>query len=239
MYGSSYPDNIIKIYVGELIKDGNGDLWLITNLKCRLSDRLFTFININNRRIEELTWIGFRSTYYPVERAGILKGLDILSGEDWLCHDKRCYPSILAGGCSGCMYSKLVKSKKKYFEPGDTVWVPSDKRERAVLETSLFYQHEKGGTPIRLESMYSLRQYEFNDFIWSIRFRLEKYPVTEDNYYRWSEIRLVKRKRHFINPSQLSHICNDLCLFGPYQMCGKINNKCWDCETGKIWKQIT
>ena len=59
-----------------------------------------------------------------------MKGMDLLEGEDWLCHDKRCYPGVLADGCSGCMYSKLAREKKRYFEPGDIVWVPAEKRKR-------------------------------------------------------------------------------------------------------------
>jgi hypothetical protein len=128
----------------------------------------------------------------------------------------------------------LAREKKRYFEPGDIVWVPAEKRKRNVVETALFYQREKGGAPIKLESIYGIAN-KLNDLIWSVRFRLEIYPVS-NQYYRWDQVRLVKRERHFINPSQLDRICNDLCLFGPYsKTAGKT---CWECETGKIWRQI-
>ena len=57
-----------------------------------------------------------------------------------------------------------------------------------------------------------------------------------DGVEEWDQVRLVKRKRHLVNLSQLDHICNDLCLFGPYSKTAGI--KCWECETGKIWRQI-
>ena len=60
----------------------------------------------------------------------------------------------------------------------------------------------------------------------------ETQPV-EKKYYRWDQIRLVKRNRHFINPKQLMHVCNDLCLFGPY---GGV--RCGECKTGKIRKEL-
>ena len=228
-------DSIIRVYVGELIRDTNKTLWLISGMK---QDGTYRFINMGNGNgypyPEEHKWRDFKLIYYPVERVGKLKGIDLLEGEDWLCHDKRCYPGVLADGCTGCMFLKLVKERKRYFEPGDVVWIPSEKRKRNVVESSLFYQREKGGTPIKLESIYGIA-HKLNDLIWSVRFRLERYPVS-DQYYRWDQIRLVKRQRHLINPTQLDHICNDLCLFGPYsKTAGKT---CWECETGKIWRQI-
>ena len=108
------------------------------------------------------------------------------------------------------------------------------KRKRNVIESALFYQCEKGGTPIKIESIYGIAN-KLNDLIWSVRFRLERYPVS-DQYYRWDQVRLVKRKRHLVNLFQLDHICNDLCLFGPYSKTAGI--RCWECETGKIWRQI-
>ena len=229
MYGNRYyMDDIIRVYVGELIRDTNKTLWLISGMK---QDGTYRFINMNTAHFEEHKWRDFKLFYYPIEIVGKLKGIDPFEGEDWLCHDKRCYPGVLADGCTGCMFSKLAKERKRYFEPGDIVWVPSEKRKRNVIESALFYQREKGGTPIKLESIV----HKLNDLIWSVCFRLERYPVS-NQYYRWNQIRLVKRRRHLINPAQLDHICNDLCLFGPYsKTAGKT---CWECETGKIWRQI-
>ena len=223
-------DSIVRVYVGELIKDTDKTLWLISGMK---QNGTYRFINMGMRNgyPEEYKWRDFKLYHYPIERVGKLKGIDLLEGEDWLCHDKRCYPGVLADGCTGCMFSKLAKERKRYFEPGDIVWVPSEKRKRNVIESALFYQREKGGIPIKLESIRGIA-HELDDLIWSVRFRL--YPVSE--HYRWDQIRLVKRRRHLINPAQLDHICNDLCLFGPYsKTAGKT---CWECETGKIWRQI-
>ena len=232
MYGNRYyTDDIIRVYVGELIKDTDGTLWLIAGME---RGEVYRFINMKTGFTEKYSWRDFKLYYYPIERVGKMKGMDLLEGEDWLCHDKRCYPGVLADGCSGCMYSKLAREKKRYFEPGDIVWIPAEKRKRNVVETALFYQREKGGTPIKLESIYGIAN-KLNDLIWSVRFRLERYPVS-DQYYRWDEVRIVKRQRHLINPSQLDHICNDLCLFGPYSKTAGI--RCWECETGKIWRQI-
>jgi hypothetical protein len=232
MYGNRfYTDDIIRVYVGALIRDTDGTTWLISGME---RNGVYSFFNLITGHREKYTWRDFKFTYYPVERVGKVKGMGLLEGEDWLCHDKRCYPGVLADGCSGCMYSKLTKEKKRYFEPDDIVWVPSEKRKRNVIESSLFYQREKGGTPIKLDSVYSIAN-KLNNLIWSVRFRLERYPVS-DQYYRWDQVRLVKRQRHLINPSQLDHICNDLCLFGPYSKTAGI--RCWECETGKIWRQI-
>lgn len=232
MYGNRlYTDDIIRVYVGELIKDTDGTLWLIAGME---RGEVYRFINMKTGYTEKHSWRDFKLYYYPIERVGKMKGMDLLEGEDWLCHDKRCYPGVLADGCSGCMYSKLAREKKRYFEPGDIVWIPSEKRKRNVIESALFYQCEKGGTPIKIESIYGIAN-KLNDLIWSVRFRLERYPVS-DQYYRWDQVRLVKRKRHLVNLFQLDHICNDLCLFGPYSKTAGI--RCWECETGKIWRQI-
>ena len=232
MFGNRYyTDDIIRVYVGELIKDTDGTLWLISGME---RGEVYRFINMRTGYTEKDSWRDFKLYYYPIERVGKMKGMDLLEGEDWLCHDKRCYPGVLADGCSGCMYSKLAREKKRYFEPEDIVWVPAEKRKRNVIESALFYQREKGGTPIKLESIYGIAN-KLNDLIWSVRFRLERYPVS-DQYYRWDQVRLVKRKRHLINFSQLDHICNDLCLFGPYSKTAGI--RCWECETGKIWRQL-
>ena len=230
MYGNRfYTDDIIRIHVGELIKDSGGTLWIIAGIE---RWEIYRLIKMGTGYTEYHNWMDLKLYYYPIERVGKMKGLDLLEGEDWLCHDKRCYPGVLADGCSGCMYSKLAREKKRYFEPGDIVWVPAEKRKRNVVETALFYQREKGGTPIKLESTYVEK---LNDLIWSVRFKLDGYPVS-NQYYRWDEVRIVKRQRHLINLSQLDHICNDLCLFGPYSKTEGI--KCLECETGKIWKQI-
>ena len=224
-----YTDDIIRIHVGELIKDSGGTLWLIAGME---RWEIYRLIKMGTGYTEYHNWMDLKLYYDPIERVGKRKGLDLLEGEDWLCHDKRCYPGVLADGCSGCMYSKLAREKKRYFEPGDIVWVPAEKRKRNVVETALFYQREKGGTPFKLESTYVEK---LNDLIWSVRFRLDGYPVS-NQYYRWDEVRIVKRQRHLINLSQLDHICNDLCLFGPYSKTEGI--KCLECETGKIWRQI-
>ena len=230
MYGNRfYTDDIIRIHVGELIKDSGGTLWIIAGIE---RWEIYRLIKMGTGYTEYHNWMDLKLYYSPIERVGKMKGLDLLEGEDGLCHDKRCYPGVLADGCSGCMYSKLAREKKRYFEPGDIVWVPAEKRKRNVVETALFYQREKGGTPFKLESTYVEK---LNDLIWSVRFKLEGYPVS-NQYYRWDEVRIVKRQRHLINLSQLDHICNDLCLFGPYSKTEGI--KCLECETGKIWEQI-
>ena len=232
MYGNRfYTDDIIRVYVGELIKDNDGTLWLISGME---RGEVYRFVNMWNGCTEKGSWKDFKFYHYPIERVGKVKGMDLLEGEDWLCHDKRCYPGVLADGCSGCMYSKLAREKKRYFEPGDIVWVPEEKCKRNVIESALFYQREKGDAPIELGSINGIKS-KLNDLIWSVRFRLERYPVS-NQYYRWDQVRLVKRKRHLINPQQLDHICNDLCLFGPYSKTAGI--RCWECETGKIWRQI-
>ena len=221
--------DIIRVYVGEIIKDKSGIKWLIYDLE---DNGNYHFMNLHTGYPEVLNWPTFKLRYYPIERLGKLNGIELLEGEDWLCHDGRCYPGVLAGGCSGCIFSGLTKERKRYFEPGDIVWVPSEKTKRRVIETTLFYN--RAGTPNMFYSLAGLSAI-FYELKWSVRFRLEKYPVS-NQFYRWDEIRLVKRKRHFINYQQLSHVCNDLCLFGPYS---KTKGKtCWDCETGKIWRLV-
>jgi hypothetical protein len=233
MYGNRfYTDDIIRIYVGELIKDKEGVLWLVYGMG---RNGIYNFVNLKTGIHEGLEWKDFKAIYFPVERSGKVNGIDLLESEDWLCHDKRCYPKILAGGCTGCMYSGLGKTRKRYFEPGDIVWVPSEKKERKVIESALFYRDldEKNSD---YTQFYSIRRDGgWKNIKWIVGFRLEKYPVS-NKWYNWNEIRLVKRERHFINPTQLDHICNDLCLYGPYSKTAGI--RCWECETGKIWRQI-
>jgi len=220
--------NIIRVCVGEIIDCSHESRWLICNMN-KYGD--YKFINITNGNYSSVccSWESFKSTYYPIIKRinGSVKGIDLLGGEDWLCH--RCYPSILAGGCFDCMYSGLIKERKRYFEPGDVVWIPSEKKKRKIIETALFISNYNNGPYFKVNDYYDTigkRGY------YSIRYKVGKYPQTEE-YYRWDQIRLVKRNRHFINPKQLKDVCNDLCLFGPY---GGV--RCSDCETGKIWKEL-
>jgi hypothetical protein len=218
--------SIIRVYVGEIIKDKDGSEWLISNMEL---GGFYKFINLTQYLSpERLTWREFKYLYYPVERVGKVNGVELLDGEDWFCHDERCYPRILADGCSGCEYSKLVKERKRYFEPGDEVWIPSEKKIRRVVETSLFRSDSINGPYFKINDRYDIQGLSQT---YSVRYRVEKYP-SEKKYYKWNQIRMVKRNRHFINPEQLKHVCNDLCLFGPY---GGV--RCGDCETGKIWKE--
>ncbi len=216
--------SIIRVYVGEIIRDKKENEWLISGMEL---GGFYRFINLTqNIYSEKLTWREFKFLHYPIERVGKVKGVELLEGEDWFCHDERCYPGVLADGCSGCIYSRLVKERKRYFEPGDKVWIPSKKRIRKVRETALFSSHNTNGPYSKVNSTYDI----MSGNIYSVRFMVEEYPLS---YYRFDQIRLVKRNRHFINPKQLIHVCNDLCLFGPY---GGV--RCGDCKTGKIWKEI-
>ena len=113
MHGNRfYTDDIIRIYVGELIKDSEGTLWLISGMK---QDGTYRFINMGNGYPEEHTWSDFKFYYYPIERVRKLKGIDLLEGEDWLCHDKRCYPGVLADGCTGLYVLKISQREKEIF----------------------------------------------------------------------------------------------------------------------------
>jgi len=219
--------NIIRVYVGEIIEDREGFEWLVYKMEL---GGFYSFMNLTNQYAfpERETWREFKLLNYPTERVGKVRGVELLEGEDWFCHDGRCYPGALADGCSGCEYSRLVKERKRYFEPGDEVWIPSEKRIRRIVETALFRSNNINGPYFKVNYRYDIIQGQ----IYSVRYRVEKYPV-ENKYYRWNQIRLVKRNRHFINPEQLKHVCNDLCLFGPY---GGV--RCGECKTGKIWKEI-
>lgn len=220
--------SIIRIYVGEIIKDDGGFEWLVSKMEL---GGLYSFINLTQGIYsEKWTWREFKYLHYPIERVGKVKGVELLEGEDWFCHDERCYPGVLADGCTGCMYSKLTRERKRYFEPGDEVWIPSEKRIRRIIETALFRSNNINGPYFKVVDRYDLLRLDHQ--IYSVRYMVEKYPV-ESKYYRWNQIRLVKRNRHFINPEQLKHVCNDLCLFGPY---GGV--RCVECKTGKIWKEL-
>ena len=136
------------------------------------------------------------------------------------------------------MFRGLVREKKRYYEPWDTVWVPQAKKKGVIAETTLFYSHHKAGPyhNIANSGYYTLFDFrdELEDTYFSVRFRLDIYPISHP-YFRWDELRVIKRRRHFINIKQLEHVCNDLCLFGPYsETKGK---KCFECETRKIWRQ--
>ena len=217
--------SIIRVYVGEIIKDKEGFEWLISKMEL---GGLYSFINLTQSVLypEKWTWREFKYLHYPIERVGKVNEVELLEGEDWFCHDGRCYPGVLADGCSGCIYSKLVKERKRYFEPGDEVWIPSKKRKRRVRETALFRSDNINGPYYKVHGRYDI----VPGLIYSVRYMVEEYPL---NYYKWDQIRLVKRNRHFINPKQLEHVCNDLCLFGPY---GGV--RCEECKTGKIWKEL-
>jgi hypothetical protein len=219
--------SIIRVYVGEIIKDKGGFEWLISKMEL---GGLYSFMNLTQGIYpEKWTWREFKYLHYPIERVGKVKGVELLEGEDWFCHDERCYPGVLADGCSGCIYSRLVKERKRYFEPGDEVWIPSEKIIRRIMETALFRSDNINGPYFKVNNIYDIPRL---DQSYSVRYMVEKYPV-EKKYYRWDQIRLVKRNRHFINPEQLKYVCNDLCLFGPY---GGV--RCGECKTGKIWKEL-
>jgi hypothetical protein len=219
--------SIIRVYVGEIIKDKGGFEWLVSKMEL---GGLYSFINLTQDVYypEKGTYKELKFSHYPIERVGKVKGVELLEGEDWFCHDGRCYPGVLADGCSGCIYSRLVKERKRYFEPGDEVWIPSEKRIRRIMETALFRSDNIKGPYFKVNNRYDLEL----DQTYSVRYMVEKYPV-EKKYYRWDQIRLVKRNRHFINPEQLKHVCNDLCLFGPYG-----GARCGECKTGEIWKEL-
>ena len=223
--------NLIEVQVGEKLIDENGYEWIV--IKAKLGG-IYQFMSYSTGQIEELTWDAFKDLHHTIRRAGKLPGLDFSESDDWMCHDERCYPSVLAGGCSGCLYSKLNQTRKKYFEPGDIVWVPSKKYKRIITNAALFFTDNNNN----IEGMMLPTLYDYiygfgapENCVWSVQFKaVGGGAVTQ--FYRWDEIRLIKRRRHFINIPQLEHICNDLCLFGPG------SETCLGCKTGKIKKQL-
>lgn len=223
--------DIIRVYVGEIIEDNDGYQWIITRRK---ASGCYNYFCLNHYEYTRDYWSTFKFRHSSLKRVGKVRGVELLEGEDWLCHDGRCYPGVLAGGCTDCMFRGLVREKKRYYEPWDTVWVPQAKKKGVIAETTLFYSHQKTGPyyPVDGDRFYALI-HEYEDLYFSVRYRIDTLPI--NTYLRYDELRLIKRKRHFINIKQLEHVCNDLCLFGPYSEIG--GKKCFECETGKIWRQ--
>jgi hypothetical protein len=68
MYGNRYyTDDIIRVYVGELIKDTDGTLWLIAGME---RGEVYRFINMGTGYTEKHRWRDFKLYYYPIERVG-------------------------------------------------------------------------------------------------------------------------------------------------------------------------
>ena len=167
-------ENIIRVYVGEIIK-ADGFEWLIAKMEL---GGFYNFINLTQGvyPVRE-AWRDFKFSHYPIERVGKAKGVELLEGEDWLCHDGRCYPGVLADGCSGCIYSRLVRERKRYFEPGDEVWIPSEKRIRRIIETALFISDNINGPYFKVNDRYDLLG--LLDQIYSVRYMVDKYLTSK------------------------------------------------------------
>jgi hypothetical protein len=171
----------------------------------------------------------FIDTFGAATRLGVVFKDDLLETEDWLCHENRCYPKILAGGCTGCVYNKAGTTMRRYYEPGDVVWIPSEKRRGVIDEVRLFCARQEGGPYFDVLDYYDNYDRVIEAPNLTIKFRL----IGESKFYRWNKLRCIKRNHFLLNVDQLKTICNELCLFGPHN-----GNKesCRKCETGKFWK---
>lgn len=215
--------NLIDVFVGEVVVNNTGDEFIITNLR---APGIYTFQrwNLYNMMtwygdLYEETWEGVKESFILKKGIGALTENDILEGDDWICHDGRCYPSVVErGGCEFCQYYKMGSRQKKYYEPGDLVWVKSKREIEEIVETSLFIT--KSTTPIKVCNL----GFVSSNMEFSVRFRTK-----EGTHYRWDELLEVKRKRHAINPHQLRYICEELCWYE--------DKNCDKCETGKYIKQ--
>ena len=204
MHTGFSPDmiNLIDVFVGEVFSDYyENNRYLITNLKAPWK---YTFQGLDIYDEFIGTWTDFKNKYLPKKRIGSLIGDDILVGDDWICHDGRCYPSVVeGGGCEFCQYYRMGSRQKKYYEPGDLVLVKSKREINEIVETSLFIT--KNSTPIKVCNLgYIPTESEF-----SVRFK-----TRAGTHYRWDELLEVKRKRHTINFHQLKYICEELCWYG-------------------------
>lgn len=216
--------NLIKFRVGDIIVD-KGKKLLLTNKR---EDGSWIARSVLPQSLTKLILSGDLRSFKRIRHLGE----DPLNGEDWICHDQRCFPSTISDGCEGCRYKKLLRERKRYFEPGDEVWIPSEKRSDKIKEAVLVFQRKPRETPIEFltSSYYTLEGLE--SFIWSVRFRTWTSRQLYQDYYRWDELRLIKRKRHFLNKEQLLYICSDLCIFG------KGSTKCEECKTKKLYYDL-
>ena len=221
--------NLTRVYVGEIIETEGGIRWLIVNED---SNGVLKFIDIKDSSISiDDNWNDFKLVVNPVKRIGHV-GQNILEGDDWICHDGRCWPSVFGKGCEGCMYLGKGSTQKRYYRPGDKVWVKGLRKTCEVIKTTL---HVSSDELVIAHPYTTLRYPEENirkdkNIKFSIRFFLKG----EKRYYRWEELREVKRKYHTINPEQLDYICSDLCFFGPYS---KDSKRCFECQTGKLQRE--
>ena len=186
--------------------------------------------------------------YYS--RIGYILPGNVFDTEDYLCHDHRCFPSDL-GGCTLCQYSERSKQRKRFFYPGDEVYVPEFKKVAKVEVASIGfnfaglereYESLRGYTCGNLgrKSVLVAREMKSNcDLIVTAiklysKDRLGVYYKMEGigGFYSYSEIRIAKRKNYLIDLEQLDYICSEICLYG------KGSPKCERCETKKYKDSI-
>lgn len=183
-------------------------------------------------------------------RVGFVLKINMFDTEDYLCHDHRCYPSNL-GGCSFCQYSGRSKQRKKLFYPGDEVYVPEYKKTAEIEIATLGFDF----TELDREYAVLKRTYDsgilgrnnvlaynggrsLNSIIAAAKqYQLERlgiYYKMKDigGFYRYDEIRMVKRKNYLIDLEQLDYICSEICLYG------NGSSECKKCETKKYKDSI-
>lgn len=214
----------IKFCVGEIFRTKSQKDYVLA----ALNHNRLVFLDCiagSRARYVFISWNEFINRFGEVTRLGVVFKDDPLETEDWLCHENRCYPKILAGGCTGCVYNRPGTAIKRYYEPGDIVWIPSGKRRGIIGEVRLFYSKQEGGPYFDIIDYYG----EFTEVNLVVKFSL----VGESKFYRWDKLRCIKRKSFFLNVNQLKTICNELCLFGPHN---GDQESCKNCETGKLWK---
>lgn len=252
-------NHIRRILIGEILRVDNQKILIINKKSTSLS---YEYLLLDHENIDHYYTCGQNGWYYTYdeikkgnpERLGYV-GNDVFQGEDYLCHDDRCFPGSLSG-CQGCLYQDLTKQRKLYFECGDTVYDKSTKRIAKIIEVSLslsippidaddermlnklkyicYNEHYEEGVDVVL-SIYPIRHIanyikllvvEGIKQVYHQVYKLDSF--TTKTWYRAEDLRLVKRNKITLNVDQLEDICKNLCIFG------EGSEKCKECKTGKI-----
>ena len=254
-------NHIRRILIGEILRVDDQKILIINKKSTSL---FYEYLLLDHEDVDYYYTCGQNGWYHTYdeikegnpERLGYV-GDDVFQGEDYLCHDDRCFPGSLSG-CQDCLYQDLTKQRKLYFECGDTVYDKSTKRIAKIVEVSLslsipptddermlnnlmyisYNEHYKEGVDVVL-SINPIRHIaSYIRLLDSEKIKQKYHQVykldgfTTKTWYRAEDLRLVKRDKITLNVDQLEEICKSLCIFG------EGSDKCKECKTGKIRGEI-
>lgn len=135
----------VKYLPGDLIRLSNGEEAIVISVYSLNIANIINYTVFTPSRYLLAPCTSSQVKYSAIQagETGLLRNAKILhrlfeSQRNYICQEDRCVVKNLLGGCYWC--SLKVDYSKKYsnvFIPGDTVWVPSEKREAVITDINL------------------------------------------------------------------------------------------------------